>query len=188
MGKLSKITELLSANLKTANHTMDIEGFLFASGFAVLVVLVGWANQITSRSRETKDLEADFLKKAKLKRSDYKKIVNEGGSTDDSFKTLVGFLYTKKEEDLQVFEKIKFIKVDIENLDRKYDGRFWILLWMSISLFVTGGIAFILPPEEKYWAIAPNLILIILAFINLIEVHNIEKRYAKNISEAMEKL
>jgi len=188
MEKLLKIAEFLIGNLKTGEHTMDIEGLLLASGFALLVVLVGWANQITSKSKETKDIEADFLKKAKLKRADYKKIVNEGGATEDSFKTLVDFLYTKKEEDLQVFEKIKFIKADIEKLDKKYSLRFWILLWMSICFFITGSIAFFLPPEEEFWAILPNLIFVVLVFVNLIKVHNIEKRYTENISEAMEKL
>lgn len=188
MEKLLKIAEFLIDRLKTGEHSMNIEGFLLASGFALLVVLVGWANQITSRSKEAKDLEADFLKKAKLKRADYKKIVNEGGATEDSFKTLVDFLYTKKEEDLQIFEKIKFIRADIEKLDKKYGGRFWILLWMSICFFVTGSIAFFLTPEEEFWAILPNLIFVVLVFVNLIKVHNIEKRYTKNISEAMEKL
>lgn len=167
---------------------MDIEGFLLASGFALIVVLVGWANQITSKSKETKDIEADFLKKAKLKRSDYKKIVNEGGSTEDSFKTLVDFLYTKKEEELQIFDKIKIIKADIENLGKKYSGRFWILLLMSACFFITGIVSFFLPLGKKFWAVLPNLIFVLFVFVNLIKVHNLEKRYTKNISEAMEKL
>jgi len=186
--KLLKIAEFLIGKLKTEGHTMDIEGFLLASGFALLVVLVGWANQITSKSKETKDIEADFLKKAKLKRADYKKIVNEGGSTEDSFKTLVDFLYTKKEEDLQIFEKIKLIKADIERLDKKYSGRFWILLWMSACFFVTGVVAFFLPLDQKLWVIFPNLFFVLFVFVNLIKVHNLEKRYTQNISEAMEKL
>lgn len=186
--KLLKIVELLVNKLKAEGHTMDIEGFLLASGFALLVVLVGWANQITSKSKETKDIEADFLKKAKLKRDDYKKLVNEKGSTDDSFKTLVNFLYTKKEEDLQIFEKIKFIKADIERLDKKYSGRFWILLLMSACFFITGIVAFFLSLDQKIWVILPNLIFVLFVFVNLIEVHNLEKRYTKNISDAMEKL
>ncbi len=167
---------------------MDIEGFLLASGLALLVVLVGWANQITSRSKETKELEGEFLTKAKLKRADYKKIINEGGATEDSFKSLVDFLYTRKEDDLQIFEKIKLIKADIEKLDNNYSWRFWILLWMSICFFVMGAIAFFLPTEQKMWAVLPNLIFIVLVYINLIKVHNLEKRYTKNISETMEKL
>lgn len=186
--KLLEIAVSLINKLKSEGHTMDTEGFLLGSGFALLVVLVGWANQITSKSKETKDIEADFLKKAKLKRADYKKIVNEGGSTEDSFKTLVDFLYTKKEEDLQIFEKIKFIKADIEKLDKKYSGRFWILLWMSACFFTTGIVSFFLPLDQKIWAILPNLIFVLFVFINLIKVHDLEKRYTKNISEAMEKL
>ncbi len=188
INKLLKIAELLMDKLKTQGDPLNIEGFLLPSGFALLVVLVGWANQITSKSKETKDLEADFLKKAKLKRSDYKKIVNEGGATEDSFNALVDFLYTKKEEDLEIFDKIKHIKEDIGRLDNHYSWRFWVLLWMSICFFITGIIAFFLPLNEKFWAILPNLIFVVLVFVNLIKVHNLEKRYTKNISDAMEKL
>ena len=114
MGKLLKIAEFLISELKSGEHTMDIEGFLLASGFALMVVLLGWASQITSKSKETKDLEGDFLQKAKLKRPDYKKIINEGGATEDSFSALVEFLYSRKKEDVAIFEKIKYVKSDLE--------------------------------------------------------------------------
>lgn len=167
---------------------MDIEGFLLASGFALMVVLLGWASQITSKSKETKNLEADFLQKAKLKRPDYNKIVNEGGTTEDSFSALVEFLYSRKEEDIAIFEKIKYVKSDLEKLDKKYNWRFWVLLWMSISFFITGITAFILAAEYEFWVIFPNLVFIVLVYVNLIRVHNLEKQYTKNIHDAMEKL
>ena len=183
-----KFGKVIIEKLTLGEHTVDIEGFLLASGFALLVVLVGWANQITSRSKEAKDLEMDFLKKAKLKREDYKKIINEGGSTEDSFSALVNFLYSKKEEDVEIFEKIKEIKSDFEKLDRKYCFRFWLLLWMSISFFVTGILAFFLPSQYEILSLFPNLIFIFLTFVNLIRIFNLEKRYTKSIQEAMEKL
>jgi len=169
---------------------MDIEGFLFASGFALMVVLLGWASQITSKSKETRELEADFLEKAKVKRPDYKRIINKAGSTEDSFFALVDFLYAKerKKEDIEIFEKIKVVKSDLEKLDKKYSWRFWVLIWMSISFFITGIIAFFLPRRDEFWAAFPNLIFAVLVFVNLIKVHNLEKRYTKNIREAMEKL
>lgn len=188
MEKLLKIAEFQIDSLKTGEHSMDIEGFLLASGFALLVVLVGWANQITSRSKEAKDLEADFLKKAKLKRTDYKKMINEGGATEDSFTAVVDFLYSAEEDNVVVFDKIKRVKEDLQSLDKKYSWRFWILLLMSISLFVSGTLAFFISPAYKLWALAPNLIFVILVFHNLIKIHNLEKRYTKNIYEAMEKL
>jgi len=59
---------------------------------------------------------------------------------------------------------------------------------MSICFFITGIIAFFLPLNKKFWAILPNLVFVVLVFVNLIKVHNLEKRYTKNISDAMEKL
>lgn len=187
-GKILNIVEFLLNKLNKVRNTMDVESFLLTSGFALLIVLLGWANQITSKSKETKDIEGEFLKKAKLKRKDYKKIIKEQGATEDSFSALVDFLYTKKEEDVEIFEKIKNVKTDLETLDKKYSRRFWILLYMSVSLFITGIVSFFLPTGHKFLILFPNLIFIVAIFCNLVKVHNLEKRYTKNISEAMEKL
>lgn len=167
---------------------MDIGGFLLASGFALLIVLLGWASQITSKSKEIKELEGKFLKKAKLKRDDYKKMIKEGGTTEDSFTAVVDFLYSSEKENVEIFEKIKRIREGLQSLDNKYSRRFWILLFMSISLFICGAIAFFLHSEHKFWALIPNFIFVIIVFCNLVKVHNLEKQYIKNISEAMEKL
>ena len=51
---------------------MDIESFLLTSGFALIVVLIGWSNQITTRSKETRELEQEFIQKAKVKSQKYK--------------------------------------------------------------------------------------------------------------------
>ena len=167
---------------------MNIEGFLLASGFALLVVLLGWASQITSKSKETKELEGHFLAKAKLRRNDYRKMINEGGATEDSFTAVVDFLYSSEEDNVVIFDKIKRVKEDLQSLDTKYNWRFWILLLMSISLFVSGIVAFFLIPADKLWALIPYLLFVIIVYYNLVKVHILEKRYIKNISEAMEKL
>ena len=167
---------------------MEVEGFLLASGFALLIVLLGWASQITSKSKEAKQLEADFLSKAKLKRDDFKEMVDEGGTTEHSFITVVDFLFSAEEENVVIFDKIKRVKEGLYTLDKKYRWRFWLLLLMSAFLFLTGTVAFILPDCYKLWALAPNSIFVVMVFCNLITIHNLEKKYVRNISEAMEKL
>lgn len=167
---------------------MNITGFLFGSGFALLILLLGWANQITSKNKETKELEREFLKKANLKSYEYKKIINEAGSTEDSFSCLVDFLFSNKKEDVQIFEKIKNIKQELKKLEQKYSGRFWILLQMSITLFISGIVSFFLCPVYKIFAMVPNLIFVVIVFFNLINVYRLEKRYTKNISDIMGEL
>ena len=179
---------VFNSELKRGEQTMDIEGLLLGSGFALMLVLLGWASQITSKSKETKDLEAEFLHKAKLKRPDYRAIVNEGGATEDSFLALVEFLYSRTREDVAIFEKIKYVKSDLGKLDKKYNWRFWLLLCMSISFFISGITAFILPAKYEYWIVFPNLGFIVLVFVNLVAVHKLEKQYTKNINDAMERL
>jgi len=169
---------------------MDIAGYLLASGFALLVVLLGWANQITSKSKETKDLEADFLKQSKTKHADYKKIVQDRGATDDSFKALVNFLYSEKKDNAEIFELIVSLKSDLIRLDKQYRFRFWILTLLSLCFFISGVASFFLtdPLMYWYWLLGPNLVLIIMIFINLISTYFFENRHNKNIRSLMEKV
>ena len=167
---------------------MEVEGFLLASGFALLIVLLGWANQITSKSKEAKQLEADFLAKAKLKRDDYKEMINEMGATEHSFITVVDFIFSTPEANVVIFDKIKRVKEGLDSLDKKYSCRFWLLLLMCAFLFLSGTVTFFVPDRYKLWALFPNSIFIVMIFCNLVTVHNLERRYVKNIFEAMEKL
>jgi len=170
---------------------MDVAGFLFASGFALLVVLLGWSSQITSKSKETKGIENKFLEKAKIKRPDFKKIINKSNYTEESFSKLVEFLYSgkkDKEKDIKIYQKIEIIYKDLIALDKRYNWRFWILFYTSVSLFISGVICLLLCSLYRFISLIPSLIFIILVFNNLIKVYNLEKRYTKNIFEIMEEL
>ena len=167
---------------------MDIEGYLLTSGFALLIVLLGWADQITSKSKETKDLEADFLKNGKVKRTDFKKMIEQRGATEDSFNALINFLYSAEQDNLEIFEIIVNIRNDITELDKQYHARFWILVCLSIYLFVAGIVAFFIPDTFKLWLLIPNLDIVALTFFNLIKIYILENRHNKNIRNIMEKI
>jgi hypothetical protein len=167
---------------------VDFSGFLLGSGFALLVVLLGWADQITSKSKETRDLEADFLRNGKVKRNDYKMMVEQRGSTKDSFNALVDFLYSAEKDNVEIFEIILNIRRDITKLDKQYRFRFWILTCLSIYLFLSGIISFFIEDPYKFWLLFPSLVLVALIYVNLIKTYNLENRHNKNIRDVMEKL
>ncbi len=169
---------------------MDISGFLLTSGFVLLVVLLGWSNIITSKSKETKDLEAEFLKKANLKSADYKSIIDKAGSTKESLNMLVEFLYSRTREQvhIEVFERIKQVKKEIKYLDKEYSWRFWLLLITTGILFITGVKSLFLETGNKNIALLPNAFTVILLFKNLITVHLLENKYSENMYQIMEKL
>jgi len=168
---------------------MDIESFLLTSGFALIVVLIGWSNQITTRSKETRELEQEFIQKAKVKRKDYKNLINKGKSPEKSISALVNFLYSKRDDsDIKVFDKINKIKKDLPLLNKKYSNRFWILLLTSISFIISGIGSFYLLEIYKIYLLLFNLIFVIIMLYNLITTHFHEKEYYENINEAMEDL
>lgn len=167
---------------------MDVSGFLIGSGFALLIVLLGWVDQFVTKSKDTKEIEKNFLSKANIKVEQYKKIKEDAGSTEESLSALIDFLYSTEEENIELFEKIKEIKVDIRTLEKKYRIRFWILLFLNITLFVTGIFSLFLCKQQALWTLLPTLLFVIIIFINLVETYNLENRYTKNICALMEKL
>jgi len=100
----------------------------------------------------------------------------------------VDFLFSTKEDNVDVYNKIKKIKGELGRLDSIYEQRFWILAYMSASLFISGIVAFFLEPSQKPCVLIPNFLFVIVVFINLIKTYNLEKGYTKNIRDAMEKL
>lgn len=164
---------------------MDVAGYLLGSGFGLLIVLLGWANQITSKNKQTKDLESQFLKKARVRQEDYRRMVDEGGATEESLDSLIQFLFTKEEGDLEAFSRIQAVKKKIDTLDRKYSQRFWLLTSLSILLFGSGIGALLTPREYNLWMLSPSLVLIAFVFVNLVAVYNIEKKYTKDLNEVM---
>jgi hypothetical protein len=174
---------------------VEITSILLSSGIALLIVLVGWSSQITSKGKELKETEKSFIEKAKIKESKYKKMVQEKGSTEKSFQILIEFLFKHKDKDVEIFEKIKEIKTDFQKLNEKYNMRFWILVSLSISFFITGFLTFfvesdckLLNLDPKIWIMFINTIPITIAYINLIQVYNTEKKFAQTIYDVMEKL
>lgn len=169
---------------------MDVSGFLLASGFALLVVLLGWSKEITTKSKETKDLEIEFLKKANIRSAEYKSIIDKAGSTKESFNMLVEFLYSKKREevDIEIFEKIRQVRKEITDLDKLYNWRFWLLLITTAFLFVTGTRSLFLTSNLKNIALIPDAFTVILIFKNLIDIRILENKYLANVYQIMEKL
>ena len=62
------------------------------------------------------------------------------------------------------------------------------LLVMTAFLFVSGLTALFLPEGFEMWALSPHAVFVVMIFVNLINIHNLEKRYTSNISKVMEKL
>jgi len=168
---------------------IDVESFLLTSGFALIVVLIGWSNQITTRSKETRELEQEFIQNAKVKRKDYKNMINKGKSPEKSISSLVNFLYSNRDDsDIKAFDKITKIKKDLPLLNKKYSNRFWILLLTSISLLFSGIVALYILEEYKIDLVFFNLIFVMVMIYNLITTYTLEKRYYGNIHRAMEEL
>ncbi len=168
---------------------MDIGGFLLSAGFALFVVLLGWSGQITSKSKEIKEVERGFSEKVEEKyKKNYDKITNKVGTSEESLFALIDFLYSKTDqEDVEALDQIQNIKKAIPKLNKKYNFRFWIMLTTSLS-FLISGIIYLILIESHIYIIITNIILIIILFFNLITSHALERSYVEDMTRLMEGL
>lgn len=166
---------------------MDFVNFLFSGGFALLVVLLGWSSQITSKSKEIRQMEKRFSEKiGKKYKKDYNKIINKAGTFDESLSSLVGFLYSKTDDqDIETLNRIRVVKKAIPELNKKYNFRFWMMFISSLS-FLISGIVYLLFAEFRGYVIVVNTIFVSIMFFNLIAAHILEKKYVEEMAELME--
>jgi len=166
---------------------MDVVGFLFTGGFALLVVLLGWSSQITSKGKEIRQMEKRFSEKIGGKyKKDYNKIINKAGTFDESLSSLVGFLFSKTDDkDIETLNRIRVIKKAIPNLNKKYNFRFWMMFVSSLS-FLISGIVYLVCVKSHAYVIIVNTILVLTMFFNLITAHLLEKKYVEEMAELME--
>ena len=114
--------------IKSPESDADVAGVLLASGFGLLIVLFGWSEQITSKNKDTKELEEKFREKTKLKNESYQKMLKEDGATKDTLYAAIDFLYSqqREEKDIEAFGSIKLVKTNLQKLDKKYKSGLFI--------------------------------------------------------------
>ncbi len=59
----------------------DVPLFLLGSGFAIFVALLGWSDQIRGIARETRELQSEFLRQNRLRRSELQPVLD--AATDE---------------------------------------------------------------------------------------------------------
>ena len=114
--------------------------FLFGSGLALFVALLGWSDQIRGINKDTKDLESKFLENTKIRKDDFLAVVKVTAPAEQlhAIANLMGserLTTVSSVELLSLFKKWNEQWGDLERLSsRKYD----LTIALTVSLFLAG--------------------------------------------------
>ena len=131
-----------SPSLEPKESFSQLALFLFASGLAVFVALLGWSDQIRGIDKETRELENRFLEKTGIEKRDFLRVVKPE-SADQQLEALTeivnaGRLKTKAAVDfLRAFTK-RTERSPWSQIERLSVWKYNLTIALTIALFVSG--------------------------------------------------
>lgn len=149
--------------------------FLFGSGFALFVALLGWSEQIRTVSKETRTLENSFLKKHSLNRSQFLQMIR----SDDPTKQAQALTEIMQSGTLQTVDQVKLLgyfkqwQNKLTELESLYGKKYSLSIGLTIYLFVAGALSIFsstvsLPAISLYFFSLSITTLIVIIFLLLI--------------------
>jgi hypothetical protein len=118
----------------------DIATFLLGTGLALLIALLAWGEQIRAITRDTRDLERDFLELTQLSRGQLNEVLH--AETDDD--RLIAFtnLYASGKltsahqvQILPLFKRWRELGSHLQGLQSK---KYWLTITLTVVFFGSG--------------------------------------------------
>jgi hypothetical protein len=126
--------------------------FLFGSGLALFIALLGWSDQIRGFDNYTKELEQRFLDKTGIKKRDFLDIVRPKSPDEqlDAFARVDGEGRVNNPETIEVLrtfsEKLQQLWSRVERLS---NWKYKLTIALTIILFLTGIISLFTNPTQQ---------------------------------------
>jgi len=141
--------------------------FLFASGLALFIALLGWSDQIRGFDNDTKELEQRFLNKTQIKKRDFLEIVRPKSPEEK----LAAFARVDSEGRIENAETIDVLRTFAEELnqpwsrvERLFKWKYKLTVALTIVLFLTGIISLFTTPTQQasFYAVSMRVEMILL--------------------------
>ncbi len=129
-----------------------MDEFLIGTGVILLLVLIGWSEQIKSWHKDTVEAERDFSMKRNIKWEKIRPLLRAQTSPIKKLKALNALL---KEETLQEVQDVniigKFISLDKERgkIESLYKIKYKLIFALTISFFLSGTVNYFIEDNCK---------------------------------------
>lgn len=163
--------------------------FLFGSGVALFVALLGWSDQIRGINKDTREIEKRFLETTKINRTVFLSVVKPT-SPDDQLAALTEILVSGKAQNVAAVEVLKIF----QTWHRKWAVMEALALWkyrlavvLTYSLFAAGLLSLLVNPHQvlllRHLQVRALLLILVvpmagfLAILTIIAVANYKEFY-----------
>jgi hypothetical protein len=170
----------------------DLAVFLIGSGLALLIALLAWGEQIRAITRDTRDLERDFLQVTGLTRAQLSALLQ--ASTDDdrlvAFTNLMasGKLTSASQvEILPLFERWRAHGTKLRSLQSR---KYWLTIILTVVFLVTGTFAAFAPEglaPISVMLVIPGILVVIL-LVTVVSAGRVEQRLNALLMQIAEKV
>jgi hypothetical protein len=127
----------------------DTSAFLLGSGLALLIALLAWGEQIRAITKDTRDLERDFLEATELKRSQLAPFFH-AKNVDDQLAPLSSVMASGKLSDAAQVELLPLFRQwrDLSGGFRSLQSRkYWLTILVTLVCFLTGTFHALFPAQ-----------------------------------------
>jgi len=163
--------------------------FLFGSGVALFVALLGWSDQIRGINKDTREIEERFLETTKINRTVFLSVVKPG-SPDDQLAALTEILASGKPKTVTAVEVLKIFQIWHQKWTTMEALSVWkyrLSVVLTYALFSAGLLSLLVNPHAEVfvWHFKVRALLLILlipmtgflAILTIIAVANYKELY-----------
>jgi hypothetical protein len=125
--------------------------FLFGSGLALFVALLGWSEQIRGINKDTRAMEKTFLEATKINRRDFLSVV-KSKSPDDQLVALTAILASGKATTVASVEVLQIFKTwhrKWTTLERLSAWKYRLSVILTYTLFAAGNLSLFVSPHTE---------------------------------------
>jgi hypothetical protein len=182
-------TALLATQPSRTDAFPELTLFLFASGLALFVALLGWSDQIRGINKDTREMEHKFLGTTKVDRPLFLSIVRPA-SPDEQLTALTEILASGKLKTVAAVEVLQIFQTwhrEWTTLERLSVWKYRLSIMLTYLLFAVGGLSLLVDPHTELpllgFHIKALLLLLslpmvsILAILTIITVANSREAY-----------
>lgn len=129
-----------------------MDEFLIGTGIALLLVLIGWSEQIKSWHKDTREAERDFSRERNIKWNKIRPLLRTNTSAIKKLKALNALLKEKSLQEVQDVNIIgKFISLDKKRaeIESLYKIKYRLIFALTISFFLSGIINYFIADNSR---------------------------------------
>jgi hypothetical protein len=118
-------------------------GFLLGGGFALLIALLGWSDQIRGAQEKTRTQEREFLQSYGFRWRELRKIVrsSEHHTAEDRLRAVLRVLTAgglDRSDDVKLFQLIRDLDLTRSKLEKSYNVRYWTVFSACLEMLICG--------------------------------------------------